>query len=120
MAALRMREFFRKRVAFYGSTRTYAPVLEVHGWEDLNAKLHRMSRAGQWQAMPAEVPDEALDAFCVTAPWDSLAPAVDARFGGISDSLELALEGDHPPEAMREVVQDLQRLETRFVGFPPA
>ncbi|MEN8180928.1 MAG: TIGR03617 family F420-dependent LLM class oxidoreductase [Myxococcota bacterium] len=45
----------RYRIAFYGSTRSYRPVLSIHGWDDLGDKLHRMSVRGEWQDMAAEV-----------------------------------------------------------------
>src|SRR5215470_12435832 len=47
----------RKRIAFYASTRTYAPILALHGLEELGARLHRLSVAGRWHEMPAEVAD---------------------------------------------------------------
>ena len=50
------REDIRARIAFYGSTRTYLPVLALHGWEDLGATLHQMSRQGLWNKMAAGVP----------------------------------------------------------------
>ena len=31
----------KQQIAFYASTRTYEPVLEAHGWQDLTPALHR-------------------------------------------------------------------------------
>ena len=40
-------EVVRRRISFYSSTRTYFPVLECHGFEDIGRELHRLSgRAG--------------------------------------------------------------------------
>src|SRR5271166_4966376 len=36
-------EWVRKRVAFYGSTRSYLPILALHGLDELGLKLHAMS-----------------------------------------------------------------------------
>src|SRR6201981_1831984 len=36
-------EWVRKRIAFYGSTRSYLPVLSLHGLDELGAKLRAMS-----------------------------------------------------------------------------
>ena len=66
------REWVRYRIAFYGSTRTYEPVMALHGWNDLAAKLHHMSKTGQWKQMAAEIPDEVLDEFGVYATYDDL------------------------------------------------
>jgi hypothetical protein len=90
-----MREVVRYRVAFYGSTPSYHPVLELHGWAELAQKLHACSRSGRWSEMAGLVTDEVLDEFVVAAPYDRLAEAVAARFGGKTDTLELLL----PPEA---------------------
>ena len=41
-------EVVRRRIGFYGSTRTYMPILALHGLQDLGVKLHRMSVEGRW------------------------------------------------------------------------
>jgi hypothetical protein len=46
------------RVGFYGSTPSYWPVFEQHGWEDLGHKLNDMSKKGQWEQMTQEVSDD--------------------------------------------------------------
>lgn len=74
------RERVRQRIAFYASTRTYRPVLEVHGWGDLVDELHARSVAGEWEAMADLVSDEMVDTFAVEAPWDRLREAIDARY----------------------------------------
>jgi len=48
----KQREAVRYRVAFYGSTPSYRPVLELHGWGELAGRLHQLSRSGQWKQMP--------------------------------------------------------------------
>ncbi len=113
-------EWVRYRVAFYGSTRTYAPVLELHGWEELGARLHRLSKQGRWKEMAAEVSDDVLHAFVAAAPYPELGAAVERRFGGLVDALAL-----NPPEpggegGLREALQDLRRLPSAFTGFPGA
>src|ERR1700747_49975 len=47
-AVARRFEWVRQRVAFYGSTPAYYPVLAVHGLEDLGHKLNEMTRQGRW------------------------------------------------------------------------
>ena len=56
-------EEVRRRVALYGSTRTYLPILSLHGLDDLGLKLHRLSVAGRWSEMAAEVSDDAVRLF---------------------------------------------------------
>ena len=54
------------RISFYASTRTYRPALEFHGWEDINAALHKLSIEGKWEEMFALVTDEMVDTLGFT------------------------------------------------------
>lgn len=113
----RMTEWVRTRIGFYGSTRTYAPVLALHGWEDLSAELHRMSKEGRWNEMAARVSDDLVHEFAVIAPYGELASAVEKRFGGLVDAIAPVFPEDAPDGALREVMQDLQRVPRAFEGF---
>lgn len=75
----------KSQLAFYGSTPAYRPVLEQHGWGDLQTELHAYSKRGEWEAMGALVDDEVLDAFAVVAPSDRIAAAVLERWAGLVD-----------------------------------
>ncbi|HLI43433.1 MAG TPA: TIGR03617 family F420-dependent LLM class oxidoreductase [Acidimicrobiales bacterium] len=75
----------KAQIAFYGSTPAYRPVLEAHGWGDLQSQLHPLSRQGEWQKMAELVDDEVLDAFAVVAPPDQVAATVRERFGDMID-----------------------------------
>jgi len=113
-------EWCRYRIAFYGSTRSYSPVLTLHGWDELAAKLHEMSKRGQWNEMAAQVPDEVVHEFVAVAPHRDLKAAVEKRFGGLVDSIALGFADDLPNGAAREVVQDLRSIPQRFQGFRSA
>jgi probable F420-dependent oxidoreductase len=86
----------RLQVAFYGSTPAYRPVLEVHGWGDLQDELASAIRAGRWDALPALVPDEVLDAVVVRGPLEEIGELVHARAGGLVD--RVAGNGPTRPE----------------------
>ncbi len=118
--ARKQREWVRYRVAFYASTPSYWPVLEVHGWEDLGRELHRMTREGRWQEMAGRIQEDVLETFCVCAPFRDLKPAVEARFGGLSDSIELAWQQGLEAGALAEVVQELGGIPTPFEGHDTA
>ena len=69
----------RMQIAFYGSTPTYRPVFEAHGWEGLQEKLHGLMARGDFAAMAAAIDDEVLAEFAVLADsWDD-ACAADPR-----------------------------------------
>jgi len=79
-----------KQIAFYGSTPAYKPVLEAHGWGDLQPELNRLSKIGQWDEMGTLITDDVLDAFAVVAEPDQIAQAIVKRYGGIVDRTSLA------------------------------
>ena len=111
-------EWVRYRVAFYGSTRSYLPVLECHGWQDLGMKLHQMSKQGRWREMAAEVPDDVVRTFAAVGTHDEIVAAIEQRFGGLVDTVGIDFDADTPAERARELIQDVQRIPSRFEGFP--
>jgi len=110
-------EWVRYRVAFYGSTPAYWPVLEVHGLGDLGRKLNAMSKAGQWDRMAAEVSDDVVRLFAAVGTHRELARAVAERFGGVVDTVALSggygVVQDLPPD----LVQDIRRIPSDFTGY---
>lgn len=84
------REAMREQIAFYASTPTYRPVLDLHGWTDVGAALSEEARHGRWTAMPALVPDPMVDAFAVTVDaWAALPAALHSRCDGLLDRVSL-------------------------------
>jgi probable F420-dependent oxidoreductase len=75
----------KQQIAFYASTRTYSPVLAVHGWQDLAPKLHRKSVEADWQGMADLISDEMLDAYAVTGTYDTLHTRLEERYAGLLD-----------------------------------
>ncbi|HEY3943078.1 MAG TPA: LLM class F420-dependent oxidoreductase [Acidimicrobiales bacterium] len=73
----------RSQIAFYASTPAYRPVLELHGWGDLQSELHALTRRGDWASMGALIDDEVLDAFAVVAPLDEVPGRIVERFGDV-------------------------------------
>lgn len=76
----RAREAVRHQIGFYGSTRTYRTIFEVHGWADVCDTLHDLSAQGRWDELSEHVTDEMLDAFSVEADWPDLRDAVEDRY----------------------------------------
>ncbi|HKH88561.1 MAG TPA: LLM class F420-dependent oxidoreductase [Acidimicrobiales bacterium] len=75
----------KAQLAFYGSTPAYRPVLDLHGWGDLQTKLNNMSKLGEWAEMAELIDDEMMETFAVVAPVDDVAPRVRERFGDVVD-----------------------------------
>jgi probable F420-dependent oxidoreductase len=110
-------EWVRIRVGFYGSTRAYWPVFEEHGLEDLGEKPNHMSKTGQWDAMAGEVSDEVVHLFAAVGRHDELKAAVEARFGGLVDTVGTGTPVDEPGGLPPDLIQDLKTIETPFKGF---
>ena len=107
----------RTRVAFYGSTRTYARVFSVHGLEDLGAKLHRMSVEGKWKEMPEQVSDDVLGLFVASGTYDTISKRIDERFGGLVDVITLPFAPGTPEGVQREIIQDVKRVPSPFDSY---
>jgi probable F420-dependent oxidoreductase len=113
-------EWVRYRIAFYGSTPSYWPVFEHHGYGDLGRKLNRMTKDGKWDAIAGEIPDDVLHLFAAIARYDQLADAVERRFAGAADAIYASTSQDIRPQIPPEVLQDVARLPTRFMAFNTA
>ena len=111
-------DFYRARIAFYGSTRAYWPVLEQHDLLDLGEKLNHMSKNNQWQAMPAEVGDDVVELFCAIGRHDQIASAVEKHFGGVVDAVADSASYDMPGCLPPQVIRDIQAIPAPFRGFP--
>ncbi|MET0895847.1 MAG: TIGR03617 family F420-dependent LLM class oxidoreductase [Acidimicrobiia bacterium] len=88
----------RQRIAFYASTPAYRPVLELHGWGDLQEELNRLSKQGEWTKMGTLVTDEMLETFAVCAEPDEVGAKVAQRYGDLCDRVTLggvAVGGSH-------------------------
>jgi probable F420-dependent oxidoreductase len=113
-------EVARGRIAFYGSTRAYLPILALHGLEELGQRLNRLSVEGRWREMPALVSDEAVRIFAACGTYDVIADAIAQRFGGVADSIDLDFPPDTPIEVQRDVLTEIHRIPHTFTGFDTA
>jgi probable F420-dependent oxidoreductase len=82
----------RGQIAFYASTPTYRPVLELHGWGDFADEAKALVRQGRWSELPSLVDDDVLNAFAVVAEVEQLGPALAARYAGVLTRVNLATE----------------------------
>lgn len=79
------RDDTRLRIAFYGSTRTYSGVFDLHGWEGTSERLHALQREGDLAGMAATITDEMLQVYSLETTWDGLADALHDKYGGVAD-----------------------------------
>ena len=102
-AVNKMFEWVRMRVGFYGSTPSYWPVFEAHGWQDLGQKLNDMSKKGQWQDMTREISDDVVREFCAVGRFDEIEKEISRRFAGPIDVI--SMPSDTPSDLIMALKQ---------------
>ena len=104
------KEAAKQRIAFYASTRTYFPVLELHGYQELGQKLHELSLKGQWSEMTRMVSDEMLDTFAVIGGYDEVGQQLKEQLDGLVDEVGFSMEVSTPEDekALRRIIEDLK------------
>jgi probable F420-dependent oxidoreductase len=113
-AVSQAREEIRRRVAFYGSTRAYAPIFEHHGWGALGPELRKLIAQGRWGDLHTLVDDEVLDRFCIAGTYRTIAERIHDRLGGLTDRVSLPLPENAADlrDQIAGAVKDLASLPT--------
>jgi probable F420-dependent oxidoreductase len=83
----------RSQLGFYASTPAYRPVLDVHGWGELQTEAIQLTREGRWQEMGALITDDILQTFAVVSEDIEQVPALlKQRYGNIADTWMCTVE----------------------------
>lgn len=98
----------RARIAFYASTPAYRPVLDLHGWGDVQAEARRLTQEGRWESLPDLVDDEMLHTFAVVGTPAEVAIKIRRRVGDSVDRLGLPVLAETDPALLLEI-RDLLR-----------
>ena len=97
----------RRLLAFYGSTPAYRPVLDAHGWGDLQPELNAMSKQGRWQEMTSLISDEVLHTIAACGTPAEVAAHVRERVDGVGDRVCLYQTGPIATDALAQIVDEL-------------
>ncbi|KUH64535.1 LLM class F420-dependent oxidoreductase [Mycolicibacterium novocastrense] len=97
----------RRLLAFYGSTPAYRPVLDVHGWGELQPELNALSKQGRWQEMGTLIDDEVLHTIAACGTPAEIAAHIRDRVAGVSDRVCLYQPGPIAIDALAEIVDAL-------------
>ncbi|MVZ89920.1 TIGR03617 family F420-dependent LLM class oxidoreductase [Microbacter sp. ANSKLAB05] len=97
----------RRLLAFYGSTPAYRPVLDAHGWGDLQPELNAMSKQGRWQEMTSLISDEILHTIAACGTPAEVAAHVRDRVDGVGDRVCLYQTGPIATDALAQIVDEL-------------
>ena len=76
-------ETARDRIAFYGSTEAYRPVLEQHGWGELQSELAMLNKRRQQADMVALIDDEILNTIAIVGEPAMVVDEMRERLGGV-------------------------------------
>ncbi len=82
-------DFVRSQIAFYASTPTYHPVMDLHGWGETAERLQSLARKGAWDEMAQQIDDEMLNTFALVCEPPALSKMLIERYEGLVDRLTL-------------------------------
>jgi hypothetical protein len=105
--AIALRET-KQQIAFYASTPAYRPVLEVHGWGELQSDLNGLARQDRWPEMGELIDDDVLNAFAIVAEPNEIAPALAERFDGLVQRTSLYIPYESDPSTWQPVVDAIR------------
>jgi alkanesulfonate monooxygenase SsuD/methylene tetrahydromethanopterin reductase-like flavin-dependent oxidoreductase (luciferase family) len=97
----------RGLLAFYGSTPAYRPVLETHGWGDLQPELNALSKQGRWQDMGALIDDDVLHTLAGCGTPAEVAAHIRDRVAGVSDEVCIYQPGPIAVDSLAQIVDAL-------------
>jgi probable F420-dependent oxidoreductase len=83
----RWRDRARFQIAFYGSTKNYAFMFDMLGFEGTSAAINEKLKAGDLPGMAGLITDEMLEHFAIECRWDELADRLRDKYDGIAHRL---------------------------------
>lgn len=98
----------KERIAFYGSTPAYRPVLDLHGWGDLQTELNELSKRGEWSTMNDLIPDEVLHTIAVVGTPEEVVDELLRRYGDVAARVPVALPDGSDPDRWRGLFDKLR------------
>ncbi len=101
-------EFVRMQIGFYGSTPAYRPVLDVHGWGELQETLNGLTKRGAWDDLASVIDDEVLHTFAVVGAPEDAAREVQRRCGDAATRITLPVPEGASPERWSPVFDILR------------
>lgn len=98
-------------LGFYGSTPSYKPVLDVHGWGDLQPELNRLSKQGDWGTMFGLIDDELMHTLAVVGSPSECAAQIVDRYGAWADRVCVYFPGYQvTDDLIAEVAREIHEL----------
>jgi len=106
----------KQQIAFYGSTPAYRPVLELHGWGDLQDELNAMTKRGEWDRMPELIDDEMLHTFAVIGTPEEAIAELDRRYGDVCTRVAITVPEDRDEDRWTALFEQLRGAGASAAG----
>ena len=84
----------KQQIAFYGSTPAYRPVLDLHGWGELQDELRAMTKRGEWDRMSDLISDELVETFAIVGSPEQAIAEIERRYGDVATRITLQLPAE--------------------------
>lgn len=91
-------------LAFYGSTPSYKPVLDHHGYGELQPELNRLSKEGRWDEAVKLIDEPLLDLITLRGTPAEVGHALVHRYEGLADRIGFYLPYGHDDELIADVM----------------
>jgi len=98
----------RQLLAFYGSTPAYRPVLEAHGWGELQPELNALSKQGRWAEMGGLIDDDVLHTIAACGTPAQVPAHIADRVRGVSDRVCIYQPGPIAVDSLAQIVDALR------------
>lgn len=100
----------RARVSFYLSTPSYRRTFQLHDWGDIAEQASQLSRAKQWDDLPALVTDEMLHTVATIGTYDEIAEKLNDRYSDRVDRIEFStpVANEDDAAALKEILSQIR------------
>ncbi|MGD9795431.1 MAG: TIGR03617 family F420-dependent LLM class oxidoreductase [Acidimicrobiia bacterium] len=98
----------KNQIAFYASTPAYRPVLEAHGWGELQTELNVMTKQGRWSEIGDLITDEMVATFGVVGTPEEVGRGFKARLGDVAGRTGFYAPYSHDPDIWLSVMDAIR------------
>src|SRR3954454_18390695 len=84
-------EMVRSQIGFYGSTPAYRPVLELHGWGELQDELNALTKRGGWDEIAGLIDDDMLHTFAIIGTPEEAVEEARRRYGDVATRISVTV-----------------------------
>ena len=98
----------RQQIGFYGSTPAYRPVLEAHGWGELQDELNALTKRGAWDQVASLIDEEVLHTFAIIGTPEEAVEEARRRYGDIATRISITVPEDGDPERWGSLFERLR------------